>query len=174
MAVKWTKSQLLKTKAGQSLFDDGKIDNVSRADKMRIARKKTNELTKWAIDWLNESQQFQVHRSNNFPSQRITRKWEVFKAYDKTGKPVEFKYEKVEIHFKANNITEKILDISGFRKDGLHFEIEVKTGKDALSEGQLKRINDIKKSGGISFVFNDQQTFLMQMEKYILPKQYAF
>lgn len=182
MSIKWNKQQLVGTKAGELLFGTNE-QQLSRADKMRITRKATTDLTKWAIDWLNDSKQFQCHRSNNFPSQRITRKQEIFKAFDRAGKPIEFKYEKVEIHFKANNITEKILDISGFvlpynnndHLAGKHFEIEVKGSKgDTLSTGQKKRIADIKAAGGISFVFDNEETFLLQIKQYMVDKKLAF
>lgn len=183
MSVKWTKDQLLETKAGQNLFGEGKVDNLTRSDKMRISRKKTTELTKWAIDWMNETKQFQVHRSNNFPSPRITRKPIVIDAYDKCGKPIQIKYEKVDIHFKSNNIIESILDISGFvlpyngndKWASKHVEIEVKGSKgDTLSDGQKKRIADIKAAGGISFVFDNEETFLLQIQPYMVDKKLAF
>lgn len=47
-------------------------EELSRSDKMRRSRKVTTDLTREVIDWLNNSQQFQVNRSNNFPSPRIT------------------------------------------------------------------------------------------------------
>lgn len=147
---------------------------LTRTEKMRAARKGTTDLTAWAINYLNNTGVFHVHRSNNFPSQRITKKEVVVNAFDEFGKPIEIKYEKVDIHFKSNNIKETILDISGFRADGIHFEAEVKTGKDKLSEGQVKRIKDITNSGGIAFWFTDKVNFMAQIEKYIIEKKYAF
>jgi hypothetical protein len=169
-----------KIKIETTLF--GEVKQYSRAEKMKISRKVTTDLTKDAIKYLNDTMQFQVHRSNNFPSPRITRQQALFEAFDIEGNPVKFEYEKVDIHFKSNNITEKILDISGFVLPyngndlwaGKHFEIEVKTGKDSLSEGQLKRIADIKAAGGISFVFDSMETLHIQIKPYLVEKKLAF
>lgn len=160
----------------------GSTKELSRADKMRKSRKVTTDLTKEIIEWLNDSQQFQVHRSNNFPSPRITKGTGTFEYIDCNGHKQVFEYEKITVNFKKANIKESILDISGFVLPyngndawaGKHFEIEVKTGKDELSEGQIKRIADIKRAGGISFVFDSKETFLFQIKHYMVEKKLAF
>jgi hypothetical protein len=154
-----------------NLFD---LPELSKSEKLKKSRKVTTDLTRQVIDWLNNTMQFKVHRSNNFPSPRISRTKEQFKYQDSNGDEQVFEYDKVEIFFKKNNIKEKILDISGFRiGDGKHIEIEVKTGKDELSEGQVNRIKEITAAGGISFVFDSMETFLMQIKPYVETK-YAF
>lgn len=160
----------------------GPEKDLSRSDKMRISRKVTTDLTKKVIDFLNDSQQFQVHRSNNFPSPRITKVKTEFKYIDHSGNAQVFEYEDVKIHFKKYNIKEAILDISGFvlpyngNDDiaGHHVEIEVKTKKDTLSDEQIKRIADVKGAGGISFVFDTFETFMIQIKPYMKEKLYAF
>lgn len=153
-----------------NLFD---TKELSRNEKLKKSKSVTANLTQWAIDYLN-SNGFICHRSNNFPSQRITRKPVVINAFDALRKPLEIKYDAVEIHFKKNNIKNTVLDISGFRDDGVHIELEVKTGKDTLSETQIERIATIKKHGGISFAFQDKETFMLQIKPYIKPKPLAF
>lgn len=165
----------------ENLFGSDK-GPLTRQEKMKISRKATTDLTKDVINFLNKSMQFQVHRSNNFPSPRITRKPVVIDLFDAVGNPVHIEYDDVKIHFKSNNIKETILDISGFvlpyngntHLAGIHIELEVKTGKDELSEGQIKRIKDIKAAGGISFVFDSMQTFLYQIKPYMVEKKLAF
>lgn len=155
---------------------------LTRHEKLLKAKKITAALTAWAIDFFNNSGQFQVNRSNNFPSQRITRTKEVFKYRDSNNDEQSFEYEKVEIHFKKGNIKETILDISGFvlpyngndKWASKHIELEVKTGKDSLSEGQIKRISDITKAGGISFYFSNKETFLLQIKKFMVDRKLAF
>jgi hypothetical protein len=156
----------------EDLFGSSK--QLSRSEKMKISRKATTDLTFQIIKWLNDSGQFRVHRSNNFPGQRIVRKKMVYSCFNSKGEPVDFEYDSVEIFFKANNIKETILDISGFilpyngnvNLAGKHLEIEVKTGKDSLSDGQIQRINDVSAAGGVSFVFDSMETFLIQIKKY--------
>lgn len=158
------------------------IPEKTRRERLIKSRRDTTDLTKDVIEWLNATQQFKVHRSNNFPSQRITRKPVIVNAFDSTGKPIEIKYDQVEIHFKKNNIKEKILDISGFVLPyngndsiaGHHIELEVKTKKDTLSEGQIERIHQVKRAGGISFVFDTMETFLLQIKPFIVEKKLAF
>jgi hypothetical protein len=146
---------------------------LTRQEKTKKSRKNTSDLTKEVIDYLNKSGLFIVHRSNNIPAPIIKREKKIIKAVDETGKLFDFTYEDVQIMFKAKNIKEKILDISGFttklntRGGGIHLEIEVKTGKDELSEGQIERIKKIKEAGGISFVFSDMETFLHQIKPYM-------
>lgn len=147
---------------------------LTRHEKLLKAKKVTADLTRWAIDYLNNSGVFKVHRSNNFPGQRLVKKEAIVNAFDKNGNPIEIKYDKIEIHFKSNNIKNTILDISGFRSDGVHTELEVKTAKDKLSDEQIKRIKDIKNAGAISFSFSDRDTFLMQIKKYMIDKPDAF
>jgi hypothetical protein len=149
---------------------------LSRNEKLRKSKKVTADLTQWAIDYLNDSNQFLVHRSNNTPSTRIVKTPKIFKAFDKDGNPITFEYDEVEIFFKKGNIKKTILDISGFCLDGkaTHIELEVKTGKDSLSEGQIKRIEDIKSAGGISFAFKDKESFLWQIKPFVRERKQAF
>jgi len=151
------------------------IPELTRKEKMVKSRKLTTDLTKDVIKWLNDTGQFHVHRSNNFPSPRITRTPMEYDCYNKEGQPVTFKYEKVDIHFKSNNIKEAILDISGFTTDtARHIELEVKTKNDTLSDAQATRIKAIKEAGGISFVFDTMETFLFQIKPFIKEWPLAF
>lgn len=153
----------------------------TRSEKMKVSRGATTDLTREAIDWLNNTQQFHVNRSNNFPSPRITKTKAVFKYQDSNDDEQTFEYDDVKIHFKKNNIKEAILDISGFvlpynsnRYYGRHLEIEVKTGKDSLSEEQILRIATIKAAGGISFVFDSMETLKIQIKPFMVEKKMAF
>lgn len=154
----------------------------TRQQKSKASRKVTSDLTKEVIDWLNDSMQFKVHRSNNIPSPIIKRETDYIDAWDEYGNPKKYEYTKVTTMFKKNNVKEKILDISGFVVPyngndawaGHHIEIEVKTGTDSLSEGQTLRIQSIKKAGGISFVFDSMHTFLFQIKPYMVERKLAF
>lgn len=148
---------------------------LSRSDKMRISRKATNKLTADAIAWLNDTQQFTVHRQNNIPSTRLSKKMiEVPGLYDKDGKPFPFSYEEVTVSFKSNQKQFALLDIAGFRKDGLHIEIEVKTGHDTLKQDQKDRIKSIKEAGGISFAFSDMEMLKLFIQPYLEERKLAF
>lgn len=155
----------------ENLFGDTK--ELSRKDKLKKSKALTASLTIFAIDYLNDNG-FVCHRSNNYPSQRIVKKEMIFNAFDKDGNPIQHKYLDVQISFKKGNIKQTILDISGVRWDGLHTELEVKTGKDQLSEAQLDRIKTLKSFGAISFAFSDKETFLIQINPYLKPKELAF
>lgn len=158
-----------------NLFSESDPKQLSRSEKMLASRKSTTDFTKEAIKWLNDTGQLICHRSNNHPGHRLSREKKEFKAFDEFGLPIVFEYEKVEIYFKSNNIKETILDISGFRiSDGLHLEIEVKTKKDTLSQGQKDRIETIKKAGGISFVIDSMETLKLQIQPYLIERKLAF
>jgi hypothetical protein len=155
---------------------------LTKAEKTKASRKITGDLTREVIDWLNDTQQFKVHRSNNIPSPIIKREQGVISAFDEQGKPKDYFYEKITTMFKKNTIKDKILDISGIvlpyngndHIAGHLIELEVKTGKDELSEGQAERIKMIKAAGGISFVFSDWTTFIVQITPYLTEKKLAF
>lgn len=155
----------------ETLFGDAK--ELSRKDKLKKSKAFTASLTVFAIDYLNANG-FVCHRSNNTPSTRITKKPVIIKAFDKDGKPIEIKYDEVSINFKKGNIKATILDISGVRNDGVHTELEVKTGKDSLSEAQIDRIKTLKSFGAISFAFSDKETFLLQIKPFVPSKKLAF
>lgn len=53
------------------------------------------------------------------------------------------------------NPTQKhgVFDVCGFRKsDGRHIEIEIKWGRDKMSDHQLRHFDDLKKAGAIAYV----------------------
>lgn len=160
----------------------GEVKVLSRSEKTKKSRKATSELTKWAIDFLNDSGQFIAHRSNNAHPPLIKRTKKEFKAFDENGKPIIFNYEQVEVFYKQHSIKQKILDISGVvlpyngneKWAGKHLECEVKTGDDSLSDGQKERISALTKAGAISFVFDSEETFLIQIKKFMVNKEYAF
>ncbi len=175
----------------------------TRQQKTKASRKATGDLTRWAIDWMNDTLQFKVHRSNNIPSPIIKREKrqfeyqapgelkefryhdehgeiQIFNYYDFSTKV--FEYDAVDIMFKKGNIKERILDISGIvlpyngndQFAGRHVEIEVKRGKDSLSPEQAERIEMLKKAGGITFVFDSEATFLHQIRPYMVERKLAF
>jgi hypothetical protein len=156
--------------------------DLSRNEKTKKSRQNTADLTLWAINYLNDSGQFRVHRSNNTHPPIIKRSKKEFNAFDENGKPIVFTYDSVEIMYKKNSIKQKILDISGVvlpyngnaNLAGHHIECEVKTGSDSLSEGQSERIALLKKAGAISFVFDSKETFLIQIDKFMVNKLLAF
>lgn len=162
-----------------NLFD---FKEKSRKEKLIKSRKATTDLTFKVVQWLNDSQQFRCHRSNNSPGHRISREKKIFEAFDKDGNPIKFEYEDVKIFFKKNNIKDTILDVSGIvlpyngneKWAGHHVELECKTGKDTLSTEQAQRIKDIRDAGGISFVFSDMETFLFQIRSFVVDKLKAF
>lgn len=164
MTVRWTKSQLASTKAGQYLFGETiESTKESRADKMRASRKVTNEFQAWVIKYLNDSMQFKAWRNNNIPSTRI----EVIKE--------EGKEDVTKVHYKKNQKTVSTLDVIGFRiSDGKHLEIEIKTGKDKLDKDQLSHLTDLQKSGCISFATGDKHTFMQQITPYMEERKLAF
>jgi hypothetical protein len=142
------------------LFDS---KDLTSKEKLIKSRKITTNLTKWAIDYLNDSEQFICWRQNNIPSTRS----------ETTFKPDGTK--DVKFHFKKNNVTFKLLDIAAVNKaTGQYFELEVKTGKDKLSPGQQDRINALKLANAVSFAFSDKETFLIQIKPYLLPRKPAF
>lgn len=162
------------------LFSDK--PDLTRQQKTKASRKATADLTMWAINFLNDSMQFRVHRSNNTHPPIIKREKRKFEAFDADGNPIVFEYTHVDLMYKKNSIKQKILDISGIvlpyngndKWAGKHCEFEVKTGDDSLSEGQKERIALIKKAGGISFVFDSKETFLMQIKPFMVEAKYAF
>lgn len=164
-----------------NLFDQKEL---SRADRMRKSRKITTDLTKDAVEYINSTGQFHVTRANNIPSYRTQKVTKFIEGYDKDGKPCQYPYDTVEIHHKAKNIKEAILDIQGFRTNygdhdpdkmpGQHFEAEVKVGKDELSPEQLERIDKLKKAGAVVFVFNNMETLKLHLSKHLKPYQAAF
>lgn len=164
----------------ETLFGEAK--ELSRSEKTKISRQATASLTLWAINYLNDSGQFRVHRSNNTHPPIIKRSKKEFNAFNANGKPIVFTYDHIDVMYKKNSIKQKILDISGIVLpyngndiwSGKHLECEVKTGDDSLSEGQKERIALIKSANGISFVFDSKETFLMQIKKFMVQKTMAF
>lgn len=151
-----------------NLFD---IPELTRQEKTKQSKKATGDLTRRVIDYLNDSGQFEVHRSNNIPSPIIKREMAYINAFDENGNPKQYPYEKVTTMFRKHNIKKKILDVSGIRlKDGLHIELEAKTGNDELSEGQEERIKTLKNAHSISFVFSNMETFLIQIKPFMENK----
>lgn len=146
---------------GETLF--GKQNDLTRSEKTKISRKATNTLTAYCIDYLNKSGAFIAWRQNNIPS---TRSETIIKADGTT---------ETKFHFKKGQIKFKLLDIAAVQiGTAKYFELEVKTGKDTLSEGQRLRITELNKSGAVAFVFDSKETFLMQIKKHLDNKPLAF
>lgn len=60
------------------------------------------------------------------------------------------------------NPTQKkgVFDIAGFRKsDGRHLEIEIKWGRDKMSDDQIRHLDDLQSAGAICFVARDFDSF---------------
>lgn len=144
----------------ETLFE---VKELSRNEKLKKSRKITTDVTKWAIDYLNDSGQFIAWRQNNIPSTRS----------EITIKPDGSKETK--FHFKKNQITFKLLDIAAVQKEtGKYCEFEVKTGADKLSTGQIERLQSLKNAGAISFAFSDKETFIHQIKPYLIDRKLAF
>lgn len=144
-----------------TLFNNSRL--LSKKEKLIKSRKATTDLTKWVIEYLNNSESFIAWRQNNIPS---TRTEVVFKA-DGT--------KDTKFHFKKNNIKFKLLDIAAVHiETGKYCEFELKTGSDKLSEGQKERIESLKKANAISFAFNDKESFLWQIKHFIKERPLAF
>jgi hypothetical protein len=153
----------------------GTTKDLSRMDKLRASRKVTNDFQRWVLDYLNSTGDFKVWRNNNIPSTRHQVIKEVIKAFDANGNPIEIVTEHVKVNFKKNQKTVSTFDIIGFRiKDGLHLEIEIKTGKDQLDHEQKLHMNDLQASGCISFATGNKQMFLVQIKPYIEEKPLPF
>lgn len=160
--VKFTRQQLAGTKAGETLFGEQLTKQENKNAKTARQRAITADLTQWVIDWLNDSGEFVAHRQNNIPS-----RWtKIVEKPDGT--------KEVKSGYKANQITEKLLDVAGFRYDGLHLELEVKTKDDKLSKEQKARIEKLQKAGAICFVVGDKYTFKQQIKPFMKKYQQAF
>lgn len=145
---------------------------LSMADKTKISRNQTNQLTRKVIDWLNDSGQFRAHRSSNAPGTRLANEEKQITGKLPNGDIVTITAIIPVVYHKKNQMEFAILDISGFRlSDSVHLEIEVKTKTDTLSKEQAERIADIKANNGISFVFDTFETFLLQIKKYLVSNQ---
>jgi hypothetical protein len=156
----------------ETLFN---VPTLSRNEKLKKSRKVTTDLTRLVIDYLNATRQFKVWRNNSIPSTRHEVVKEVINAFDAQGNPIEIVTEHVKVHFKKNQKTVSTLDIIGVRLwDACHTEIEIKTGKDKLDKEQAEHLADLQKAGCVSFVVTDEQSFLIQIEKFLKPKVLAF
>lgn len=158
---------------------------LTRKEKMSKSRKITTDLTRDAINYINDTKQFIVHRQNNIPSTRLAKEidaaeplnkdGEAITVYDIDGKPVEIFTEQLKTYYKKNQKEFALLDIAGFRiSDGVHLEIEVKTGKDKLKQDQKDRIKSIRDTGGISFAFSDMKMLKILIEPYLQQYKPAF
>lgn len=144
---------------------------LTRHQKLIKSRKITTDLTKKIIDYLNDSGCFKVWRNNNIPSTRHEVVEEIINAFDRLGNPIEIKTEHVKVNFKKNQKTVSTLDLIGYRiSDGLHLEIEIKTGKDKLDSDQQSHLNDLQKSKCISFATSNFEAFLIQIQPYKIHK----
>jgi len=158
MAVNLTKKQIIGTKAGENLFG-AENNKVSRHDKLIKSKKATNEFTAFVIKYLNDSGKFVAWRSNNTPSTRI----EVIKE--------EGKEDIVKVHFKKNQKTIAVLDVTGYRvSDGKHLQIEIKVGKDTLKPDQKQHLQAMQKAGCISFVTSTKHDFMLQITPFMEQK----
>lgn len=155
-----------------NLFDQKEL---SRADKMRISRKITNKLTSDAIDWLNSTGHFTVHRQNNIPSTRLANEEKQIEGKLANGQLVTVIAVIPVVYHKKNQKEFALLDIAGYRlSDGKHVEIEVKSGKDTLSSDQKERIEMLKKAECISFAFSDMETLRIQIKPFMADPKLAF
>lgn len=105
---------------------------------------RTNQTTQAIIRYLNYNG-FVVWRNNNGAVYDVKRKV-----------------------FRKNQTSLKgVFDIIGFRQsDGKHIEIEVKTGKDKMSEEQLWHLTKLKASNCICLVVKDYDDFEQQFNKF--------
>lgn len=94
-----------------NLFSDK--PDLTRQQKTKASRKATSDLTLWAINFLNDSMQFRVHRSNNTHPPIIKREKKRFTYLDENHIQQFFEFEEVTMFYKKNSIKQKILDISG-------------------------------------------------------------
>ena len=151
------------------------VKELSRHEKLKKSRKITTDLTRFVIDYLNATGQFKCWRNNSIPSTRHEVVTDVIKAFDADGNPIEIVTEHVKVHFKRSQKTVSTLDVIGVRLwDACHVEIEIKTGKDKLDPEQAEHLADLQKAGCVSFVVADEQSFLIQIEKYLKPRELAF
>lgn len=96
-----------------------------------------NSLTKSIVDFLN---------FNGFTA------WNVYNGgvYD----------PKKQIYRKNPTQKKGVFDICGFRRsDGRHLEIEVKVGKDRLSEYQQRHLEDLERAGALFFIAKNFDEF---------------
>ena len=154
---------------------------LSRSDKMKATRKLTNKLTAEAIDWLNSTGQFLVHRQNNIPSTRLAQEAKTMMGkVVATGDMVEVEVVIPVVYHKKGQKEFALLDIAGVtlpyqgRPGGIHCEIEVKYGSDTLKPDQKERIKSIQDAGGISFSISSMETLKLQVKKYMVEPGLAF
>lgn len=173
MSLKFNRSQLLGTKMGEQLSLGSSQEN--RKAKLQASRKQTTDLTRWCINYMNDTGEFKVWRNNNIPSTRteiITRKDKV-----EIGPGIfqEVDVKDVKHHFKKNQKEVSTLDIIGYRiSDGLHLELDVKRAKDTLDKDQASHMQAMQKAGCISFSITDKETFKVQIKQYMKPRTLAF
>lgn len=68
---------------------------------------------------------------------------------------------KKQIYRKNPQKKKGVFDICGFRiQDGRHLEIEIKVGKDRLSDYQKRHLADLEKAGALCFVARNFDEFL--------------
>lgn len=107
------------------------IDNLASnavdvVKKKIVLQQSTNELTQSVIKYMTV-RGFKVWRQNNGG------------VYDPTKRV-----------FRKNSSTPGISDVIGFRKkDALFVALEIKTGKDKLSDEQIQFLKDVNDAGGI-------------------------
>jgi len=113
--------------------------------KGKKAKPNTNNLTKSIVSWLNYNG-FVAWRNNNNSVYSV--KQQVFRKnpLQKLG----------------------VFDIIGFRKsDGKHIEIEIKTGRDRISDSQINHLNELCLNNCIGFVVNDFDGFIFCIRNYL-------
>lgn len=67
--------------------------------------------------------------------------------------------------FRKNTNTKKgVSDIIGFDQNGRFVAVEVKVGKDKLSEEQTQFLKDVQAAGGIAIVAHSLEDFLTKFE----------
>lgn len=161
------------------------IKEYSRAEKMRIARDLTNKLTREAINYLNSTGQFKVHRQNNIPSTRLANEDKEIEGKLIVNGVVTDQVVKVManipvVYHKKGQKEVALLDIAGFSlpigddPGGLHVELEVKRGSDTLKDDQAERIKEVTKSGGISFVFTSMEDLKIKIKPFLRQRPPAF
>lgn len=79
-------------------------------------------------------------------------------------------YDATKGIYRRGSATPGISDIIGFhRKTGQFIAVEIKTGKDRLSDEQRNFLSDVEKAGGVAFVVKTFDDVITVSELYNRP-----
>ena len=139
----YTSEQYLKKFPGKTIDEHIAFDEPKQ--KKKPVKTNTNNLTLNIVNYLNYNG-FLPWRNNNGAVYSVKKQTFIKNKYHKLG----------------------IFDICGFRKsDAKHLEIEIKTGKDILSDFQIIHLQELKDAGCVAFVAHSIDEFITLINQYL-------